>query len=235
MSKYSEDDIIGGRFGILLVKGLSSKRNKRKERLWVCRCDCGREHLVKTSNLISGRTKSCGCRKRGPPRDDSEVGKKIGIFEVLRFSHTDKHREALYECQCTKCGETGLVRRSKLCKVKSCKGCRWDDYKEISHGYWSSIRKGAKVRSIVFSLTRQEVWEQFLEQDRRCALSGVSLRFARGYTGEQTASLDRIDNNKGYEVENVQWVHKEINEMKMCRSNEDFIKWCKLVAEEQIK
>jgi hypothetical protein len=28
------------------------------------RCDCGTEYVGVTSNLISGRTKSCGCLKK---------------------------------------------------------------------------------------------------------------------------------------------------------------------------
>lgn len=34
-----------------------------KFRAWLCRCDCGTERNVKTVELTSGRSKSCGCRK----------------------------------------------------------------------------------------------------------------------------------------------------------------------------
>lgn len=30
---------------------------------WKCVCDCGRESIVMSSNLLSGNTKSCGCYK----------------------------------------------------------------------------------------------------------------------------------------------------------------------------
>lgn len=32
--------------------------------LWNCRCDCGKEIIVRGSSLISGHTKSCGCYNR---------------------------------------------------------------------------------------------------------------------------------------------------------------------------
>ena len=32
--------------------------------LWRCRCDCGRETVVRQSNLQSGHVKSCGCLQR---------------------------------------------------------------------------------------------------------------------------------------------------------------------------
>jgi hypothetical protein len=34
--------------------------------MWECRCDCGRLYTVKGAALVSGNTKSCGCRKTGP-------------------------------------------------------------------------------------------------------------------------------------------------------------------------
>lgn len=45
-----------------------------------------------------------------------------------------------------------------------------------------------------------------------------------------TASLDRIDSTKGYTLDNIQWVHKHINVMKMDLDQEYFIKLCKLVT-----
>lgn len=47
---------------------------------------------------------------------------------------------------------------------------------------------------------------------------------------EASASLDRIDSSKGYEQGNVQWVHKDINNMKQSFSQDKFIDWCKKVV-----
>ena len=40
-----------------MVEGKSGKR----ERVMKCKCSCGREVSVRTSNLKSGNTLSCGC------------------------------------------------------------------------------------------------------------------------------------------------------------------------------
>ena len=45
-----------------------------------------------------------------------------------------------------------------------------------------------------------------------------------------TASLDRIDSNKGYIKGNVQFISTAINYMKNNMSNEDTIKLCKIIA-----
>lgn len=53
-------DLSGQRFGRLVVLrpvGL----NRRGQRLWLCRCDCGSRHKSNTSDLRSGNTRSCGC------------------------------------------------------------------------------------------------------------------------------------------------------------------------------
>jgi len=47
---------------------------------------------------------------------------------------------------------------------------------------------------------------------------------------KHTASIDRINNSRGYLKGNIQLVHKDINFMKGKMSQDDFIKMCKLVA-----
>jgi len=45
-----------------------------------------------------------------------------------------------------------------------------------------------------------------------------------------TASIDRKNSDLGYTKENIQWVHKDVNYMKMNLSEKYFIKLCKLIA-----
>lgn len=53
-------DLEGRRFGRLLVLKISEERVGGKV-VWLCRCDCGTECLIRTNSLTSGRTQSCGC------------------------------------------------------------------------------------------------------------------------------------------------------------------------------
>ena len=45
-----------------------------------------------------------------------------------------------------------------------------------------------------------------------------------------SASLDRIDNTKGYVAGNVQWLHKDINWMKGRFTQPRFLALCRAVA-----
>lgn len=54
-------DLIGKRFGMLTV--VSYARKEKGFHVWRCRCDCGNMTDVRQSNLQSGTTTSCGCRR----------------------------------------------------------------------------------------------------------------------------------------------------------------------------
>ena len=187
-SPERRQDLVGLKFNRLLVikmggfyyppkyKGISTT----KQLLWLCKCDCGNETLVRATNLKSNTTKSCGCL------------------------HTEVIRSG---------------------------------YNEISGEYWTRVKNGSKRRSrnVDFNISIEYAWDLFLKQDRKCALSGIDIYFKfSNYISKtndrQTASLDRIDSSKGYIEGNVQWVHKDINNMKQALTQQEFINWCKLVT-----
>ena len=47
---------------------------------------------------------------------------------------------------------------------------------------------------------------------------------------DTTASVDRIDSSGGYVESNVQWVHKDVNKMKMDIPQNQFIEYCKIIS-----
>ena len=111
----------------------------------------------------------------------------------------------------------------------------WKGYEDISGTIWRKILWHARKRHIDFDLTIEDAWDVFILQGKCCALTGLLLEFGndKRYNSqpvETTASLDRIDNARGYTKENIQWVHKDINLMKLDHDQAEFIKWCKLVA-----
>jgi len=53
-------DLVGLKFGRLTIIKLNGK-DKWGSYLWLCKCDCGNEKVIGSSNLKRGLTKSCGC------------------------------------------------------------------------------------------------------------------------------------------------------------------------------
>lgn len=54
-------NLIGLRFGKLVVQELLPDSNKFNRRLYRCKCDCGNEIVVPSSCLTTNHTSSCGC------------------------------------------------------------------------------------------------------------------------------------------------------------------------------
>lgn len=56
-------DIIGKRYGRLVVVEKTEQKVSKSNRsiVWKCKCDCGEYKLVPTTMLNTGKTKSCGC------------------------------------------------------------------------------------------------------------------------------------------------------------------------------
>lgn len=94
------------------------------------------------------------------------------------------------------------------------------------------MKLGARLRNLEFSITLKDVWNLFIKQNRKCSLTGLEIVFAknRKQMSTTTSSLDRIDSTKGYTLDNVQWVHKDINVMKLDLNEAYFINMCRLVV-----
>ncbi len=194
------------------------------------------------------------------------TGKRYGYLTAIeprkpfetyneKTGRTIKRAAWLFRCDCGK----EIVRARATCEqflkhgyTSSC-GCMagvgkvgnkhglWKGYGEISLTHFNGIKAnankgGRRTRTFEFDLTIKYLWELFLSQSRRCALTGEELCFGtlakvkNKEKREPTASLDRIDSTKGYVVGNVQWVHKKINLMKQAIPSDEFIEWCKKVT-----
>lgn len=111
-------------------------------------------------------------------------------------------------------------------------------YEDISGKYWCSIKRSAIKRNIEFNITKEEAWEIFLKQNKRCIYTGIKITHFK-YIGRKngkdmyylgTASLDRKNSELGYIKDNIQWVHKDVNFMKSNFKESYFLKLCKLIV-----
>lgn len=181
-------------------------------------------------------------KKNGEPRKRfyrKLIGKLYGKLEVIAEDGYRGHNK-LWLCKCHVCGKIKSVVGSQLRNyTKSC-GCirtqrdwnsaNWKGIGEISQEKLGIIKRGALKRNKEYTISDNYLWELFLEQERKCVLSGMFIKFGNKGRDETTASLDRIDSSKGYIPGNVQWVHKYINMMKLNHSEEYFIELCRTVV-----
>lgn len=59
-TSYNFEDIEGQKFGKLTVIGFVGK-DKHRNTLWRCECECGNQKTIQANNLKNSHTKSCGC------------------------------------------------------------------------------------------------------------------------------------------------------------------------------
>jgi len=172
-----------------------------------------------------------------------EIGEEFGYWKVVDNSLVEiKPRHWGVLCRC-KCGTKRLVRVHALVKGLS-KGCecrakeknmsRVNSVGDLSDTLYGRFKKGAKVRNLVFDVEKEYLWKLFVEQGKKCALSGLPLTIEKSVSrkkGEPNidASLDRIDSSKGYIVGNLQWVHKDVNKMKQNLTEKRLRELCRLI------
>lgn len=170
---------------------------------------------------------------------------KFGKLQPLK---RDPNNKLKLICLC-ECGNIKSINRSHIVarNTISC-GCiskngklrsNWKGFGDISGDFWCSHilrsakgdKQGNKIRKPKeINIDIEYSWNLFLEQNKKCALSGLELKFpTKGKDKTYTSSLDRIDSNKGYIKGNVQWVHKHINIMKNKFDQDYFIEMCKLI------
>jgi hypothetical protein len=173
-------------------------------------------------------------------------GQTINNLQIIEPISKDRKNSIIWKCKCS-CGNICSYSTDHLTRrknpVKSC-GCLkklsgprhkdWKGHGEINRSWWSRhIRPELYQKRnppIKVEIDIEYIWNLFLKQERKCALTGINLKIALD-SNDNTASLDRIDSSIGYVDGNVQWVHKHINFMKRIYSQDYFIEMCKKVAE----
>lgn len=154
-----------------------------------------------------------------------------------------KKNEIYWYCRC-ECGKIKSIRTinlfngsSKSCgcslKYKMGKQTRFNGqigqhYKKMRRCDWGAIVIGAIDRNINIDISMEEAYKVFEEQGGRCVFTGLNLKMGGK---DKTASLDRIDSSKDYNIDNIQWVHKRVNMMKGTHSNQYFIYLCNLITD----
>jgi hypothetical protein len=208
------------------MKPIIDNRITQEDGKFLARCKCGKlnAYTTKARALTMLEKEVCRyCR----PKYQLVVDKNLPIY---------KRDDGRWCCRCSGCDKEQAYTRKDHAKQSylndwQCKKCT-----AIAKGFSSNmpvgdkkrlfnrIYKTAQSRGIVFDLTEEQMFEVF---DGMCSLTGWKIDLSYS---NNTASLDRIDSNKGYVVGNIQWVHKMVNMMKNKYSQEQFVEVCKAVA-----
>lgn len=100
-------------------------------------------------------------------------------------------------------------------------GLRIKHHEFIPPFLMNNLKIGAETRGLEMKIGYAEIWDTFILQNRKCALTGWDITFAKTHH-KNTASVDRIDSRLGYTKNNIQIVHKLINVLKQ-NYDEEFL------------
>lgn len=124
------EDLTGQKFGLLTV--VSRAENRKGRTCWLCRCDCGRERVVASRDLKSGKASSCGCQATRRGYMDL-TGQRFGRLQVLEPTERRDRKGSIYwRCICD-CGRETLVTQEALVrgKYQSCGCLKRENQREI--------------------------------------------------------------------------------------------------------
>lgn len=179
----NKKDLTGQRFGMLTVQKATDKRIKRQI-VWACLCDCGKNKDVQTDYLVSGRVTSCGCKKENLWQQDSLIGQKFDRLTVLEYipsrERTTTSSGASYLCEC-ECGEFTIVKANALRGgiTKSC-GCYNRDivtnsYEDLTGRAFGKLTVKYLVGQIKSNNHSEKLWHCQCECGNECDKRRSSL------------------------------------------------------------
>ena len=178
---------------------------------------------VKKTVLLALETHNIEKRRRQDyVKYNDLTGQTFNRLYVIKYIGRNRHNQPEFLCRC-ECGNEKKIRSDSITTghTKSC-GCdvikngrknRKCAVGDIPNSFWNKFYNGAILRGKEWSITPEYLWETYKNQNGRCAISGVELSFDKGKV-RGNASLDRIDNSKGYIEGNIWIISKTLNLMK---------------------
>jgi hypothetical protein len=216
------NDLKGARFGKLVVIEFQGLNNHRKS-LWLCKCDCGNKKTVVGNSLSSGLVVSCGCylSEQTKKRFTKDIAnQKFGKLTVIKRNGSTKEGKskiALWLCLC-ECGNEITVRGSELRngRTKSC-GCLQ--------------RERASIVNSTHKMSKMNIYATWVKMLGRCNNPNINdfkhyggrgikvcddwLSFEKFYEDfgkdyKEGLTIDRIDVNDGYNLDNCRWATRKV-------------------------
>lgn len=143
--------------------------------------------------------------------------------------------------ECPNCGEEVTHLRRNYCVHSSllnqpCKRCsNINNHPSgmcgvVRVAWFNAFMKSALSRGLDWNLDIEDIALLHELQGGKCALSGRPIAWSE-QKWDHSASIDRINNQKGYSLDNIQLVDKQVNMARGSLSVEEFVSLCQDVAD----
>lgn len=220
--------------------------NAKGVNMWLCRCECGKEKIVRGDALRYGLTKSCGCLAhevrvqtgknsvgRTSIRFVDLTGKQFNFLTVLKRDENTHKGNTRWLCRCV-CGKETIVVGSKLKSGRTiscgCMGLYRATQAKTKHGD-ALYRKSNRLYS-VWSAMKRRCYNPHVDAYKYYGGKGVVIcqdwhdyanfkawALENGYADNLT--IDRINPDGNYEPSNCQWITANENRARAKRLPEN--------------
>lgn len=224
----------GEKFGKLTVLSVKNGQKKPNTYSTICQCDCGNKIKICFGQLKN--RVSCGeCYK-------NYLGELIGkrFTNLVVESTYSKNWRTRCICKCD-CGKQSDVALSKL-NNKTTKSCGCHLYNKSVPGESSrhelikSYQRNAKKRNYAFELSDEQMHELFQGKCYYCNSEPSTIYYKKQLYGSYVYNgVDRIDNLKGYTIDNAVSCCKYCNWMKSKYSQNIFLDKIKKIYNHRCK
>lgn len=128
-SPKNKKNLVGKRFGRLVVIEETSERKNGGKVVYLCKCDCGNVVKKIGTKLTNGHTISCGCRKKEFLADYIDyTGHKIHTFgrtlEVVKRTNKRRFKSVIWEGRCEGCNKTIELDSQQIRRKQYSCGCK---------------------------------------------------------------------------------------------------------------
>lgn len=190
---------------------------------------------------------SCSYKRITKYNIENFINTEINNWKVLSFAYK-RANNPYWTCKC-RCGNICTIRAYDIVlkRTKQCNECRINDLNYIRSITWEGgnflhmsllnrAKSHALFREIEFSVSMEQLESQWIKQNGKCIYTNVSLTFPKNSKDlDFNCSLDRKDSNGSYDVNNIQWVLKEVNVMKNQYTEERFLEICEMITKHKKK
>jgi len=148
--------------------------------------------------------------------------------DISKFCKNKNEKDGL-NCHCKKCTAKYYQKNKKQIEKKH---KEW--IAERPHRYWAmnSLTRH-RQKGYIVKITIDEL-EKLAKQTQRCSICGFLLKWGYGSKQGKPASssptLDRMNNDKILTIKNIQILCYHCNAAKRTKTMEEFIEYCKMVA-----
>jgi len=145
--------------------------------------------------------------------------------------------------KCVSCGLEKDVSEYNNGSKRTCSACKMRKHEQAVSGSYeaylrnlyakskSKVKSGERGSHVDFNLEPDDLLKLWEKQEGRCAISGVVLTHHKDGSGVKdfNASIDRINNDRGYSPDNIQLVCFRVNIMKHTLSADMLYWWIRTI------